>query len=185
MTGMDRSNHYERAFEAYLQERRLCYVAVDETRRAILGDSKVKSLDFIVYGPEGARLLIDVKGRRFPAGKPKTPRRVWECWSTEDDVESLERWADQFGPGYQGLLVFTYHLQPTVTLPDDTEDLWEWHGRRYLFRAIPSADYRGEMRVRSPRWGTVTLPHEVFRRLVRPLTHFIQGTPVVPEECPF
>ncbi len=50
---MDRSNHYEAAFEAYLQEQRLCYVAVDERRRAILGESKVKCLDFIVYGPEG------------------------------------------------------------------------------------------------------------------------------------
>ena len=28
---MDRSNHYEAAFEAYLQWHRLCYVAVDET----------------------------------------------------------------------------------------------------------------------------------------------------------
>ena len=29
---MDRSNHYEAAFEAYLQWHRLCYVAVDERR---------------------------------------------------------------------------------------------------------------------------------------------------------
>ena len=65
---MDRSNHYEAAFEAYLQWHRLCYVAVDETRRAMLGETRVKSLDFIVYGPHGARLLVDVKGRRFPGG---------------------------------------------------------------------------------------------------------------------
>lgn len=181
---MDRSNHYEAAFEAYLQERRLCYVAVDETRRAILGDSKVKSLDFVVYGPEGARLVVDVKGRRFPAGKPEKPRRVWECWSTGEDVESLDRWADMFGPGYQGLLVFAYHLLPTVTIADDTEDLWPWRGRRYLFRAIPSAEYRAEMRSRSPRWGTVTLPNEAFRRLVRPLVHFTHRSPQF-EECPF
>ena len=36
---MDRSNHYEGAFEAYLQWHRLCYVAVDETRRSMLGDT--------------------------------------------------------------------------------------------------------------------------------------------------
>ena len=73
---MDRSNHYESAFEGWLQSERLCYVAVDETRRALLGDVPVKSLDFMVFGRDGARLVVDVKGRRFPGGKPKKPRRV-------------------------------------------------------------------------------------------------------------
>ena len=72
---MDRSNHYEVAFEAYLQRQGLGYVAVDETRRAFLGRESVKSLDFIVYGPHGARLLVDVKGRRFPTGAPHRQQR--------------------------------------------------------------------------------------------------------------
>jgi hypothetical protein len=181
---MDRGNHYERAFEAYLQERRLCYVAVDETRRAILGETPIKSLDFIVFGDEGARLLVDVKGRRFPMGPAEHPRRVWECWSTRDDVEGLERWAALSGSGYRGLLVFVYHVLPCVELPDDVEDLWTWHGRRYLLRAVPSADYRRFMRVRSRKWDTVTLPHAVFRTLVRPLQHFTRRPFVSVEECP-
>src|SRR5947208_10904265 len=82
---MDRSNHYEAAFEGYLQWHRHCYVAVDESRRAMLGEMRVKSLDFIVYGERGARLLVDVKGRRFPTGSPPRQRWVWECWSTQDD----------------------------------------------------------------------------------------------------
>ena len=45
--------------------------AVDETRRACLGDVSVKNLDFIVYGQAGARLVVDVKGRRFPGGPPE------------------------------------------------------------------------------------------------------------------
>ena len=182
---MKRTNHYENAFEAFLQERELCYVAIDERRRAMLGDSRVKCLDFIVYGPEGARLLIDIKGRRFPGGKPNKPRRVWECWSTRDDIDGLERWTGLFGPGYQGLLVFTYNLHPSVEMAPDTEDLWLWRGRRFLFRAIAAADYRTSMRVRSPAWGTVSLPRDVYRDLVRPLTQFILGPPVPSEECPF
>src|SRR5262245_31489821 len=52
-----RDNHYEAAFEAYLQQRRIPYVAVDETRRsAAVGvttadpdeAATLKSLDFIV-----------------------------------------------------------------------------------------------------------------------------------------
>ena len=179
---MDRGNHYEAAFEAYLQWHRLAYVAVDETRRAMLGETTIKSLDFIVFGGEGARLVVDVKGRRFPMGPAEKPRRVWECWSTRDDVDCLERWARLSGSDYQGLLVFTYHILPGVALPDDVDDLWTWRGRRYLMRAIPSADYRRFMRVRSPKWDTVTLPNAVFRSLVRPLHHFTRSSPMAAEE---
>jgi hypothetical protein len=182
---MDRSNHYEAAFEAYLQWHRHCYVAVDETRRAMLGDLRVKNLDFIVYGVEGARLLVDVKGRRFPTGSRERPRRVWECWSTQDDLIGLERWAELFGPGYEGVLVFVYHIQPAVTLPDDTEDLWTWRGRRYLLRAVSAAAYRLHMHVRSPRWWTVSLPGAVYRELVQPFHSFALRSQPMAEECPF
>lgn len=174
---MNRSNQYEAAFEAYLQWHRLCYVGVDEKRRAFLGDQPVKNLDFIVLGPGGSRLLVDVKGRRFPAGPEKKPRRVWECWSTLEDITGLERWVTLFGADYQGLLVFMYHLLPTVTLPEEVADLWTWRGKRYLLRAVPIGDYREHMRVRSPKWGTVSLPHGIFRGLVRPFHEYCQGPP--------
>jgi hypothetical protein len=174
---MDRSNHYEAAFEAYLQWHRLCYVGVDEKRRAFLGDRPVKNLDFIVLGPGGSRLLIDVKGRRFPMGPEHKPRRVWECWSTREDVDGLESWVRLFGNDYLGLLVFMYELRPSVTIAEETPDLWTWRGRRYLLRTVPIDDYRQHMRVRSPKWGTVHLPGPVFRDLVRPLAAYVQGPP--------
>jgi hypothetical protein len=177
---MDRSNHYEAAFEGYLQDQGLCYVAVDETRRSLLGSAPIKSLDFIVLGD--AHLVIDVKGRRFPSGSRERPRRVWESWSTAADVDSLTRWAQRLGPGYQGVLAFTYQLMPSVELPDDTDGLWTWRGRRYLFRGIDAEDYRTHMRVRSPRWNTVSLLRDDFRRLVRPLSAFTHASP---EPCPF
>jgi hypothetical protein len=182
---MDRGNHYEAAFEAYLRWHRFCYVAVDETRRAMLGEERVKNLDFIVYGGPDARLLIDVKGRRFPSGPPDRPRRVWECWSTQDDIDGLERWSDLFGPGFLGLLVFTYHLSPEVELPEKTTDLWTFRGRRYLFRAVEVSAYRRRMRVRSPKWKTVSLSNADFRALVRPLDDFLRGFVPAAEECPF
>jgi hypothetical protein len=182
---MDRSNHYEAAFEAYLQWHRLCYVAVDETRRSMLGEVPVKSLDFIVYSEEGARLLVDVKGRRYPSGPAHRQRRVWECWSTLDDISGLERWAQLVGENYQGLLVFAYHVLPTETLPDGVTDLWTWRGRRYLLRAIPAEAYRRNMRVRSPKWSTVFLPGTMFRQLARPFHDFFQPLQPAAEECPF
>jgi hypothetical protein len=182
---MDRSNHYEAAFEAYLQWHRHCYVAVDESRRAMLGEVRVKSLDFIVYGLSGAKLLVDVKGRRFPSGPEGRQRRVWESWSTLDDINGLEQWTQLFGADYEGLLVFVYHILPTVGVPEETEDLWTWRGRRYLLRALPVELYRRHMRTRSPKWNTVCLPGKAFHSLVQPFHAFIDQPASFQVECPF
>ena len=170
---MDRGNHYEAAFEAYLRDRRLGYVAVDESRRASLDDEPVKSIDFIVYGARGgARLLIDVKGRRFPGGTKEKPKFIWQNWVEREDVEGLERWEASFGPEYRALLVFAYYILPEVDLRPGTADVWVWKGRRYLMRAVPVTEYRRHMRVRSPKWDTVHLPTAAFRSVVRPLRDF-------------
>lgn len=170
---MIRSNPYESALEAYLRERRVGIVAVDEAHRSILADETVKSLDFIIYGPRGAKLLVDVKGRRFPGGPAHAPRHVWESWSTRDDLDGLARWAECFGADYQSILVFVYRLGDEVRLPPGTADLWEWRQRRWLFRAVSADAYRRAMRPRSPKWGTVALPAAAFRALVRPISEFL------------
>lgn len=174
---MDRSNPYEAAFEAYVQANGLCYVAVDETRRSVLGDTPVKNLDFIVLGLSGARLLVDVKGRQFPGGSADKPRYTWECWSTQEDIDGLTQWSALFGPDYLALFVFMYRVRPTVTLDGDPPDLWEHRGENYLLRAVPLADYRKHLRVRSPKWGTVGLPTAAFRDLARPFRYYTHDCP--------
>jgi hypothetical protein len=182
---MKRSNHYETAFEAYLQQQRLCYVAVHEGRRAFLGDRRVKNLDFIVHGQDGFGFLVDVKGRRFPGGNAEKPRRVWECWSMQDDVDGLERWAKLFGEDYCGLLVFVYLLGPDESPPEEFGEPFSWRGKRLLMRAVTIDDYRQHLRVRSPRWGTVHVPTKEFRRLARPLRYFTHEYQPAVQECPF
>ncbi len=72
----NRDNHYEAAFEAYLRSRGVPYVAVDEAKRSVLSDGgSIKSLDFIVSAP-AATWLVDVKGRRFPAGEEQ--KQYWK-----------------------------------------------------------------------------------------------------------
>jgi hypothetical protein len=183
---MKRSNHYEAALEGYLQWHRLCYVAVDETRRCYLGEDYVKNLDFIVHGEGNARLLIDVKGRRFPGGPKDRPRRVWENWATRADIDGLLRWQDKFGPGYRAVLVFAYLLGAEVDLSKVSGDLWTWHGKRFLLRAVPADDYQQAMRVRSPKWNTVSLPGATFRELARPFHFFTRDVPTEAlGDCPF
>lgn len=174
---MDRSNPYEAAFEVFLREQGLCYVAVDEARRAVLGDLPVKNLDFIVLGPSGAKLLVDVKGRRFPGGPADKPRYVWESWATRDDVDGLTHWQALFGAEYTPLFVFMYRVLPTVTL-NEAPDLWRHKEETYLLRAVTLDDYRQHMRVRSPKWGTVNLTKGTFEQVARPFRYFSHEHPV-------
>lgn len=67
----NRDNHYEAAFEEFLRQRQIPYVAVDESKRTLMAESSLKSLDFIVSIPERGSLLVDVKGRHFPSGEQK------------------------------------------------------------------------------------------------------------------
>jgi hypothetical protein len=78
------------------------------------------------------------------------------------------------------LLVFSYHILPSVELPDDIDDLWTWRGRRYLLRAVEVNEYQRHMRVRSPKWGTVTLPRAAYQELVRPLHYYTRAEATVP-----
>ena len=55
---MIRSNHYEVAFEAYLRERRVGFIAIDEAKRSILGKQNIKSADFIIVGPDTSRPTV-------------------------------------------------------------------------------------------------------------------------------
>jgi hypothetical protein len=171
---VNRDNHYEAAFEAFLRARGVGFVAVDEARRTLLGDADVKSLDFIVVGPNDARLVVDVKGRRFPGGSPDRPVKSWQNWSTEEDVDGLDRWAGVLGPGFRGVLAFAYHIVPPFAVSADTPDAFAFRGDTYLMRAVAAADYRRAMRPRSRRWGTVHLPADTFRRLVRPFSDFLK-----------
>jgi hypothetical protein len=169
---MDRNNPYEAAFEAYLKAKGLCYVGVDESRRAKLEDLPLKNLDFIVLGNRGIRLLVDVKGRQFPGGKPEKPRYVWENWATQEDLDGLRSWTGVFGPGYLAMFLFIYRIGPTVALPDDTLDVWEFRDRQYVLRGVSLDDYSARMRIRSPKWATVSLPTAAYRDVARPFRYF-------------
>src|SRR5262245_24444150 len=108
---MKTDNHYEAAFDAFLRERGVAVMPVLEVRRSYLDTSDVKSPDFIVVAPHEAKLVVDVKGRKFPiTGKSGKKRHTWKNWCEREDVLSLARWADRFGGGFRGVLAFVYDL---------------------------------------------------------------------------
>ncbi|MFI4897655.1 MAG: HYExAFE family protein [Phycisphaerales bacterium JB059] len=193
-----RRHHYERAFESYLRQRRIPYVAVNEARKALLppdarlrlhgageAGSDLKSFDFVVYG-DNTNLLIEIKGRKIPARGNSSPRL--ENWVTRDDVASLGAWQRLFGPGYEGHFVFVYQCERQ---PPDAlfQEVIEREGRWYALRAVALDEYAAGMKTRSPRWGTVDLPRAVFDRISRPFSADTPrpggpGAPVAGVEAP-
>lgn len=169
---MKADNHYEVAFEEYLRRNGVAALPIIEARRSYLDDDSVKSPDFLVISAADSRLVVDVKGRKF-GGSEEKPRRIWQNWCLRDDVTSLERWADHFGPGFRGVLAFVYRIAPELELAANTPDAFFFRDELYLVRGVEVGPYRDAMRTRSPRWETVHLPTAAFRGMVKPFSHFL------------
>lgn len=202
-----RHHHYERAFERYLRDARLPYVAVNEARKALLpagadlyvtdevGERQtIKNFDFLLYG-DHQNLIVEVKGRKASAprararsidsevDRPRMPRL--ESWVNGDDITALRTWRTLFGAGYTAVIVFLYWCdEPPLVMFGDSAcwasgvEVFEHDGRWYLLRAVEVEAYAAAMRMRSPRWGTVHLPTAVYERLARPLAPPNAGGPV-------
>lgn len=192
-----RRHHYEAAFEQYVRDERIPYVAVNEARKALLPagaslrlepkDStegtaaarSLKSFDFVVYG-SGLNLLCEIKGRRLPprtgrAGRHQAMQRRLESWVNADDVRSMLHWQALFGPEFRAVFVFLYWCDE---LPADGlfEEIVEHRGRWYALRAVTVDEYARAMRVRSPRWNTVHLDAASFHRISHPFRGTLVGS---------
>lgn len=187
--------HYERAFERYLRARRVPYVAIEQARDVLMGRAGttararglseagvdglkgLKYFDFVVYG-ETSNLLVEIKGRRVGTGKQgakaRTPRL--ECWTTLDDLGSLQRWEELFGPPFEAVIVFVYWCdkEPPASL---FQEIFEDEGRWYALRGVRVKDYVREMRTRSPRWRTVDMTGEQFEKISAPFAPAGDGDP--------
>ncbi len=163
----DRNIHYEAAFEGYLREKKIPYVAVDEAKKALFANTKLKSFDFVVYSQNGPNLLVDVKGRQ---AKASSTRRGYETWATERDIEDLIQWQGVFGEGFKAVLAFIYWIEaPMIPEPG----MFEFRERWYLLMGIDLMEYRDHMRRRSPKWQTVCLSVDGFKQLARPLESWL------------
>jgi hypothetical protein len=166
-----RDNHYEAAFEAYLQERRVAYVAVDEQRRSRLGDGSLKNVDFLVSPADGATLLVDVKGRRFPSGQRN--KQYWRNWTTWDDLRSLARWQDRMGEGSIALFGFVFHVVGDRS-PLPADRLFVFRERQYAILAVRVVDYIRFARPLSAKWQTASIPTAIFRAAAIPFDELLE-----------
>lgn len=165
---MNRRFHYEAAFEHYLRAKQIPYVAVDEARKALRGQVKLKNFDFVVYGQAGPNLLVDVKGRKHSGRSHK----ALDNWVTDEDVQDLRQWQEVFGEGFRAAFVFLYWCE---TQPPDALFLetFTYRDRWYAVLATTVAEYQAHMKPRSERWRTVHVSAEAYARISRPLMELL------------
>lgn len=164
-------NIYERAFENWLIDHRIRYIAIDEHKRAAFGRAKFKSFDFLLYPPAGGVIIAEVKGRKF-RGTSLAGLTGFECWVTAEDIDGLSCWQQVFGRGHQAVFVFAYRIE-NIDVDCDGRDIFDFARDRFIFFCIRLEDYRTGMKTRSPRWKTVTLPAGEFRACAVPISDFL------------
>ena len=163
----DRMVHYEAAFEHYLREHGIPYVAVDEAKKAMFSNAKLKSFDFVVYSKNGPNLLVDIKGRQL---RGKSGGSSFQTWATQQDVADLLQWQQVFGEGFRAVLMFVYWIDPPL-VPE--AGMFEHRERWYQVMGIELVEYQEHMRRRSVKWETVALPQADFRSLARPIESWL------------
>lgn len=163
----DRTVHYEAAFEALLRERGIPCVAVDEAKRAVFANAKLKSFDFVVYSKSGVNLLADIKGRQM---RGRSGAGSFQTWTTKQDVDDLLQWEQVFGEGFRAVLIFVYWIDPPL-VPE--RGMFEHGDRWYWMFGVELQEYQQYMRQRSAKWETVSLPIAEFRTLARPIDDWL------------
>ena len=165
--------NYEQVFENWLIDNRVQYVVVDQQKRRIFARSRIKSFDFLLYPSSSRPVIAEVKGRKFK-GKSLSALSGLECWVTMEDVRGLLRWEQVFGDGFEAVFIFAYEFE-YIDVETDGREVYDFQNNRYMFYAVRLGDYMEFMKVRSPKWQTVTLPAAKFRQFAVPVRELLLG----------
>ena len=167
---MDQTNPYEQAFESFLTESKIPFVWVDQSTRPEFFNGSVKNFDFLLYPDSQYPVLVELKGRTFK-GDSLAGLKGLDGWATFEDVQAISQWLARFRgtyPAAQAFFVFAFRFS-NIDVETDGRAVYDFCGRRFLFLAIPLDEYAAAMKVRSPKWQTVTLSAEDFRQAAKPV----------------
>ena len=154
-------NHYESAFEELLRLLKVHHLRIDESRRTLVKDHSLKSMDFLVTTSQDYHLLIDVKGRQFPGSQGKGSK--WTNWVFRDDVESMLQWQSAFGDPFRSAFLFTYQLTRNDCL-EELESRFECDEKIYAFYLVWVDEFQTAMQLVSPSWQTFALPRSEYQK---------------------
>ena len=155
-------NHYERAFENWLRDNRIKYTAIDQSKRKAFGKASVKSFDYLLYPANRPTIIAEVKGRTFKGSSFENLAGL-ECWVLAADVDGLYHWQRVFGWDCRAYFIFAYKVE-NIDVDFDGREVYDLGRERYVFFVVSLDDYRSAMKLRSPKWKTVTLAADKFRK---------------------
>ncbi|MCU0913656.1 MAG: HYExAFE family protein [Planctomycetes bacterium] len=165
------ANRYERAFENWLLDHQVPYVRSDEHKRLGSLRQSIKNFDFLLLPRPDRKVIAEVKGRTF-RGASLAELAGLDCWVTLDDIQSLQVWREALGRDHEAVFVFAYRVTQADVDFNGCEVV-SLSLDRYVFFCLGLDDYRQHMRRRSPKWRTVTLSADDFRRHAQSPTIFL------------
>jgi len=171
----EQSNLYEQAFECFLAENKLPFIWIDQSKRPEFQDGPVKNFDFLIDPNSDSPVLVELKGRTFK-GNSLTGLKGLDAWTTFEDVQSLKHWHSVFTsekPKSRTVFVFAFQFA-NIDVETDGLPVYDWDDKRFLFLAVPLDKYAETMKVRSPKWQTVTMNAEDFRQWAIPIEKLLK-----------
>ena len=169
-------SHYEIMFENFLRENNFLYIAINEAKRPVFNEERIKNFDFIVVSKSGKLILIDIKGKQFPY-KSEYGKNYWENWIGIDDGKFLKMWSKIFGNNAIGILVFAY----LIKYKEDEKyfkDIFTFKRNKYGLVAIEINEYLKHSKPRSKSgkgtFNAISVSREKLSKLVRPISNFLK-----------
>ena len=170
----EQANLYEQAFECFLTENKLPFIWIDQSKCLEYSDGPVKNFDFLVNPESDSPILIELKGRTFK-GTSLAGLKGLDGWATFEDVQSLSHWWTQFRKQTSAAAFFVFAFRfANIDIETDGWDVYDYSGEQFLFMAIPLQKYADTMKIRSPKWQTVNLFMENFRKQAIPIEELLK-----------
>ena len=165
-------SHYENAVEAYFIEKKISYMAVNEGKKVLANNQKVKNFDFLINSKKSV-IALDVKGKQF--GYDSAPSNLWENWIMEQDITSLENWKKEFkksGVNIEPIFMYAYLLR-NKDQHSTFKITYKFKGKTYGLVGISLKDYKKNLKVRSNSPKSVCVSRKVFAEITKPINHFL------------
>ncbi|MBC8378151.1 MAG: HYExAFE family protein [Planctomycetes bacterium] len=166
----EQPNIYEQVFACWLSENRIPFQSVEQLKRFTDQQADIKNFDFLIAGDTAFPVLVELKGRTFH-GASLAGLKGLDGWVTLEDVEALSYWQSFFQrekPGSRAFFVFVFRLEQ-IDVETDGQAVYDFENDRFLLLSVPLERYRACMKQRSPKWQTVTVSAEDFRRYAMPV----------------
>ena len=171
----ERGNRDEQGFESWLGGQRIPFRLVDQTGKGQAGRVTIKSFDFLIAPDSNSPVLVELKGRTFE-GTNLIGLKGLDGWVTYEDVQALSYWHDEFvkdKPDAKAVFVFMFRFA-NVDVETDGWDIYEAGDDQYLLLAMPVSRYKECMKSRSPKWKTVAMAAEDFRKHAKPAMEMLK-----------